>query len=851
MGHPLQQGTQKLARRYRAARRAEPSLSAEQFLARQSEADHDRGQIPRAQWIELLDVLRNAPEPEVDGLIDQWLEQQIPRTSPEASDSPGPSGERTRVEGDATLPLVEDPAATLKTEPAPPPPAENVQHIDRRYRIVRVLGEGAFGKVFLVQDKLQNDQELALKLIKKEHTATSEALVRFKNEILLLRVLNHPGIPQIFNDGMSEDGEFYYTMAYVAGRTLDDVIRKEAPLDPMRIVRITKQVLDVLDYAHARGAIHRDLKPGNIFLLHAGTPKEAVRVLDFGIAKVLSREGILEHAQTMNTEMPLGTPHYMSPEQVRGADVDGRTDLYALGVIIYQMCSGRFPFSGKTLMEILAARLERPPNPLEDQTTPAWLRELVMKLLERERERRPDTQSIRLALEQLQGSHRQLSNKLTWIAVFGAAALALIAWAVFGRGGGDPQKELSGLQGSLPATPGEQRPPEAQTPAKPGPEAGSPDPTVPKGQADREGEETGKGAPAPGPGARAENDGTGGASQEPQQLPEQSPVESAQPKSPQAPPAEAAPPALALLELDPPASPMPSFGPEVRRVRFSGRASRRLSAVHIGAVTVGPSANDPMRFEADVPLPDPPLDGRDVDLALKLELVELDTLERLSVPINYRRLGARIPAGCSPAPDAAVDERGRVTSILDGKSRIQLALVDQGPTQPGFYLGVREVSFEEWGRGPLHVLEWDAAQGDKPGTHPATGMSFQAAAGFCEQRGLRLPTAEEWEQAAKLAGGQPFPWGEQFKAGACNAQDPGDTFREAAPVGSFPEDRCGPFLDLAGNVQEWCAGPEGKPALRGGSWRLPPNACKLTAKGTPPREGSVSIGFRVAVSSTP
>jgi hypothetical protein len=124
----------------------------------------------------------------------------------------------------------------------PPATVGRIAHV-----VHEVLGEGAFGKVFLVKDKLQNDSELALKLIKKEHTATSEALMRFKNEILLLRVLSHPGIPQIFNDGRTPAGEYYYTMAYVEGVTLSQVLKEKGSLPPERVVRIVSQILDVLD----------------------------------------------------------------------------------------------------------------------------------------------------------------------------------------------------------------------------------------------------------------------------------------------------------------------------------------------------------------------------------------------------------------------------------------------------------------------------------------------------------------------------------------------------------------------------------------------------------------------------
>jgi formylglycine-generating enzyme required for sulfatase activity len=188
-----------------------------------------------------------------------------------------------------------------------------------------------------------------------------------------------------------------------------------------------------------------------------------------------------------------------------------------------------------------------------------------------------------------------------------------------------------------------------------------------------------------------------------------------------------------------------------------------------------------------------------------------------------------------------------VTSVIEQRSGIRLDVVDQGDGAPGFYLGRCEVSLAEWNR----VLAQAAAPGGEPETHPAAGMSFAAARDFCERTGLRLPTAEEWESAARLAGGRAFPWGDEFQPGACNSSDGGDAFRGAAPVGSFAADRCGPFLDLSGNVQEWCVDAGGKPALRGGSWRLPPAACKLAAKGNPPKEGGVSIGLRVAANSPP
>ncbi|MCC7011313.1 MAG: protein kinase [Planctomycetes bacterium] len=319
----------------------------------------------------------------------------------------------------------EDPTAPLHPKvPAQPAGGGAAgEWIDRRYRVVRLLGEGGFGKVLLVEDKLQRNQKLALKLLKTPRDAPEELLTRFRNEIVVLRALSHPGIPQIFNDGVTESGDFYFTMAFVEGDTLTSIIRRDAPLAPERIVRITKQILDVLDYAHKKGAIHRDLKPANVFVIDAGTPNERVKVLDFGIAKLLSNEGLLENAMTMNTEGAIGTPSYMAPEQMRNQAVDARTDMYALGIMIYQMCSGRMPFQGTTAMELLAAKLENPPTPLKDTQAPQWLSELVMKMLARERDKRPDTTAVLAALERLEAGQKKLSMRVAAV----AAAVIVLA----------------------------------------------------------------------------------------------------------------------------------------------------------------------------------------------------------------------------------------------------------------------------------------------------------------------------------------------------------------------------------------------------------------------------------------
>lgn len=407
---------------FASERRAQADLSPRTFAERTSERAPELRSLFDDAMMGLLAHIADLPAEEVEQAARDYLAQEAGTLALDDEEEDGTARASNSAAEEATEAL---PAAPR------PVPNEREKLIDRRYRILRVLGEGGFGKVLLVEDTLQKGQKLALKLLKTPKGAPEEILARFRNEIVVLRALTHPGIPQIFNDGLTETGEFYFTMAYVEGDTLTAVIRRDAPLAPERIVRITKQILDVLDYAHKKGAVHRDLKPANVFVIDAGTPKEQIKVLDFGIAKLLSNEGLLEHAMTMNTEGGIGTPPYMAPEQMRNQAVDARTDIYALGIMIYQMCSGRMPFQGTTALELLAAKLERPPTPLEAGQAPQWLSALVMKMLERERDKRPDTAMIRVALERLEAQQKKLSSRVGVIAaalVVIGSAFAAYAW---------------------------------------------------------------------------------------------------------------------------------------------------------------------------------------------------------------------------------------------------------------------------------------------------------------------------------------------------------------------------------------------------------------------------------------
>jgi len=348
-----------------------------------------------------------------------------------------------------------DPVGADRTEVVPPHTQRITRDagalIDNRYAVLHKLGEGGFGVVYLVEDNLHGNNKRALKMVRLEHSANRDFADRFRNEIVTLKALKHPYIPSFHGDGRTSQGQYFYVMDLVEGKRLDEILAREAPLDPERIVRLVRQILDVLAYAHSKRVFHRDLKPANILVVGAGTPQEEVRILDFGIAKILGREGDFKDLVSIHTADGggIGTPHYMAPEQVGGlGKISERTDLYALGVIIYQMCSGRVPFTGTTSMEIIAKRLSQAPPPLDDDT-PEWLRKLVMQLLERQQEKRPSTEEVQRTLNELVGGQHKLQRALRYV----GAAVALIGLAVAvllwrNRAGGEeviasPEKNVS------------------------------------------------------------------------------------------------------------------------------------------------------------------------------------------------------------------------------------------------------------------------------------------------------------------------------------------------------------------------------------------------------------------------
>ncbi|HXU61456.1 MAG TPA: protein kinase [Polyangia bacterium] len=270
-----------------------------------------------------------------------------------------------------------------------------------RYQVIRLLGRGGMGTVYLARQTAL-DRDVALKVIAvQEGALAQDAVARFEQEMRATARVEHPNTVRLYDSGPAGRG-LYLAMEYLPGRTLREVLDADGRLPPARAVRIAKQIAHALAAAHRQRIVHRDLKPENIMLMDQFGEPDFVKVLDFGIARFLD----VQTARLTATGAVIGTPVYMSPEQAQGRAVDEMTDLYALGVILYEMVCGRPPLVRESAISTLMAHVNEQPVPLPALApdTPAALASLVMALLQKLPAARPaSAEVVATALAELSG----------------------------------------------------------------------------------------------------------------------------------------------------------------------------------------------------------------------------------------------------------------------------------------------------------------------------------------------------------------------------------------------------------------------------------------------------------------
>lgn len=261
-----------------------------------------------------------------------------------------------------------------------------------RYRVLKLLGEGGMGAVYLAEH-VAIEKKIALKVLHPEYASKGDIVTRFQQEAISASRIKHPNVLEVFDFGQLETGAFYLAMEFLEGNDLADEIQRHRVLDPARGLRFAQQICRALAAAHAKGVVHRDMKPENVFLQRTPDGEEIVKIVDFGIAQLRTNEEAAassKQRRLTRTGMIFGTPEYMSPEQAGGKHADLRADIYAVGIILYEMFTGAVPFTGETFLGVLAKHLNETAPPMSSVYPELGISPELQAVIERALEKRPE-----------------------------------------------------------------------------------------------------------------------------------------------------------------------------------------------------------------------------------------------------------------------------------------------------------------------------------------------------------------------------------------------------------------------------------------------------------------------------
>lgn len=351
-----------------------------------------------------------------------------PSAPPSPSVAPGPASVAPAAAAASVAPTPSSPPGAPVAEPAGGGLVGTV--LSDRYRIIKKLGEGGMGSVYLAEHTTIN-KKLAIKVLSSEYSHKQDLVDRFLQEARAASMIEQENVVEITDFGSTPTGSVFFVMEFLNGEDLSKTVKTKGPLPWARVKPIMIQICRALASAHDAGIIHRDMKPENCYRIRRGDNPDFIKVLDFGIAKVTSDDG--EGKGLTRTGMIFGTPEYMSPEQAKGEKVDHRVDVYAVGVILYELLTGRVPFTADTFMGILTKHMfEAPPAPstiAPIASIPHEVEAIVLKALQKDREYRFQ-------------SMRELMGAIDAVGT-GAAAVSVVAEDVVVPQGGETKFQTS------------------------------------------------------------------------------------------------------------------------------------------------------------------------------------------------------------------------------------------------------------------------------------------------------------------------------------------------------------------------------------------------------------------------
>lgn len=319
-----------------------------------------------------------------------------------------------------------------------------------QFRVLEKVGTGGMGSVYKAEQPAMN-RMVAIKILHPKLAGRKDLTSRFRREARAMSQLTHPNTVKVFMYGeLEDDGSLYIVMEMLEGRNLNQTVRKEGPMAADRAITILIQVCGALQEAHDLGIVHRDLKPENIFLSKQGGISDYPKVLDFGLAKVTERQ--MQPGSVILTQegMVFGTPEFMSPEQAQGKTLDARSDIYSLAVILYEVLTGKLPFSARTPMEYIQKHVTDPIIPLServpDRKFPKGLDDVLAKALEKQPDKRYQTAGeFGEALRPFGGEKAKALPPVGPVAASAAGEIKAVSQRAATRGGGPNAKVLVGV----------------------------------------------------------------------------------------------------------------------------------------------------------------------------------------------------------------------------------------------------------------------------------------------------------------------------------------------------------------------------------------------------------------------